>query len=141
MIPLPSEALTDLDGVVNLVKHVEYQWLILDLFLQYFGRKGIVPLRRFIGDILKASQTEEIRVKADVSHSCHELLYTRHFGIITVSMEVCLVVQHRVAELLLLDLGHNWSFSGHLVKLLEHLVTYFSLLLVERLHSVFDLLH
>ena len=24
VIPLPSEALTDLDGVVNLVKHVEY---------------------------------------------------------------------------------------------------------------------
>ena len=141
VIPLPSEALTNFDGVADLIKHVEYKRLVLDLFLQNFGRKSIVPLRRVVGDILKAPQAEEFGVEADVSHSCHELLYTRHLGSVPVRMEVRLIMQLRITELLLLNLGHNWSFRSHLVKLLEHLVADLSLFLIERLDGVFDLLH
>ena len=56
-------------------------------------------------------------------------------------MQIGLVVVLRLIELLLLDLNHDRPLRGHLVKLLEQLVAQRCLLLVERLHSLLDLLN
>ena len=110
-----SEHLTYLDNVLDLVEHVEDEWLVLDLLGEQSRCKLIVPNCSLLGHLLELPETVQLGVQSDVCHARVALLDGGHFGLVVGHVQVGLVVGLWLIELTLFDFDHERTLSAHLI--------------------------
>ena len=103
-------------------------------------QQAVVP-HRLLCDFLVCPYSAQLRTEPYIFHLGHALLLI-WLGVIEVSLgpEIGQVMARCIRDLLLLPLQDSGSLCIHLVQFLQELVALFSLLLVELLDVVFDLM-
>ena len=103
-------------------------------------QQAVVP-HRLLCDFLVSPYSAQLRAEPYIFHLGHAFLLI-WLGVIEVSLgpEIGQVMARCIRDLLLLPLQDSGSLCIHLVQFLQELVALFSLLLVELLDVVFDLM-